>query len=231
MDMVDQEKDNNRRLSCASSALEGVRFVLPTTEWGAWMGRMKEELFKPSIDPQLRQFYSLQLLMMEALKELDKGNQAKTEQILEQILSMSPDEIPFNSKAFLIDSIQEELLLLNKERSALEAYRQKIQAAELLAEKRVCSSLYSEARVASVLNETEKIEAALQEIVDGACTENSSMKGVLLARSRLWLASVLIEQGEKERARKLIEVFRETWDSEAILLERMTSVAALEARL
>jgi tetratricopeptide (TPR) repeat protein len=231
LDMVDQERDNNRRLACASSALEGVRFVLPKAKWGAWMGRMKEELFKPSIDPQLRPFYSLQLLMMEALKELDEGNQEKTEQILGQILSMSPDELPFNSKDFLVGSIQEELLLVKKERPALEDYRQKIQAAELLAEQRSCSSLYSEARIAKVLNEPKKIEAALQEIVDEACTEKSSMKGVLLAQSRLWLASLLVEKGEKERARKLIEIFRETWDSEEILLERMTSVAALEARL
>ncbi len=234
-----EAKDYNRALECASTALDALPWIKPSKEWSRWTEELEELLAKPVYDADLRQFYTIRLMWTEATMYAREGNVDKAKTILEQIQSLSEKDVPLNSKAFFVNEIQKEIALQQKDSETLERILKQNQQST---SENNCSVLFLEAQIANALTDPSRIKNSLQRIIDTECTQNYAFNGLLVAKTRIWLAQILLNDWAsganktKEvrllvEAAKLLEAFNNEWPAADPSLELMTIARALEEKV
>jgi tetratricopeptide (TPR) repeat protein len=232
-----EAKDHNRALECASTALDAHQILTSTNEWNRWTEQLEKLLTKPVYDSDLRQFYTLRLMWAEATLFARQGNLDKAKAVLEQIQSISGKDVPLDSKAFFIKEIQTEIALKEKDRETLERILKQNQNAT---SEDNCFVLFLEARIADTLVESPKL--ILQNILENDCAQNYAFNGLLIAKTRIWLAQILLNDWESNankdkdvgllvEAAKLLEAFKKDCPEGDPNLELMTSASALRDKI
>jgi len=234
-----EAKDYNRALECASAALDALLWLKPPTEWSAWTTQLEKLLAQPVYDADLRQFYTIRLMWSEATIYAQQGKVNEAKVILKQIQSLSSKDVPLDSQDFFIREILTEIALQEKNPEALEKILKQNQKT---ATENNCLVLFLEARIADALMDRARLKKSLQSILDNDCAQQYPFNGLLMAKTRVWLAQILINDwdagpGKKENigplleAVKLLESFKKDWPKGDPNLELMTSIQELEQKV
>jgi len=231
METGKEAEDANRRLDCASQALDAVEWLRPASEWDSWIATMKETLSEPGFEPDLQMFYSFRLLWTQALQHVQTGNLREAKSILKQFQDLENSNLPLGLQPYFVNELRFEIALANEDSNQLEemlaSYRSKAQVGSKLR----CMFNYREARSATALKDNASLEAAAQQISDQECVMNSKTRGILLAHARLWLAELALDAGKNDNARGLLESFRQDWPNADEDLGLTQLASTLEARL
>ena len=223
--------DNNRILECASSALDALDWLKPVEEWETWIERLRSALSQPGFDESLRKFYTIRLIWAEATRDARQGQFVEATARKEQLDSMVASDLPFDAKDWFAREIAFELALAEEDRKALDSLFEEYDAKAAVDSQTWCKGLFRHAKAARVLQDRARLEEALQQITVGSCVHKSTDQGMMLASTRLWRAEMLIEEGQIDDARALLEAFRQAWPTADPDLEVMRFAEALKGRL
>jgi hypothetical protein len=202
-------------MSCSSTALDIITWVLPVEEWEPWMTSLADALKPIELNPYIRNYYALHLLYVEAqmaIKEEDR-NQALT--ILHRIESLPIQGSFRNRKTSFIKKIKRELLLTEgNAESRIKLKNILFQQRRQRAKKNnpfTCISYWEQMRIAETLSQRDQAIEALKFIVKGECRIKEFHHHLLRTKGHLKLAQWYFEKNDYFTAKSHIDLFYQYW--------------------
>ena len=224
-----RHRNYNASADCAYTALNTLVLLKPPEDWSVWSERLQKALAHPELDSDLRKFYSIRLLWLEATIAARALEIEKVKDLIQRVESISADQLPFASRDWILQQMKLELLLQKQDAPGLEKLWKSMQSfSNTNGDTVSCDLLFTEARIGRETNSSIRIETALGRIIKKDCLMGQN-KGVVLARSRVWLAELRVKQTKIPEARLLIDDFHLAWpnpDSDLPIMKQAKEVEA-----
>ena len=221
----------NGAVHCAIAGLDGLIWLAPPDTWPEWQEQVRSTLTHPAVDPDLKQLYSIHLMMAEAIGAARSGELTHAEALLSQIEALDDSLNPLDTRSNYAREIQREIAIASRNPMGLSQLRDSFPtAADTPPLDRSCLSLWNEYRILQALDQLTDASNVAERILDGQCRPIPHQR-LIDVHLQTDLAERALQEGNMEAANGYVTDFRSNWPKPNEDLPLVARIQAVEKQV
>jgi serine/threonine protein kinase/tetratricopeptide (TPR) repeat protein len=221
----------NGALDCSVESMKATIWLRPVELWDPLQAQLREAVTHPAVDADLKQFYSVFLIMTEAFASARAGELENAVAALAQIEALDDQQNPLDIRRIFAREIRREIAIAQRNPTQLGELMTQLPSSNKNPDlPRACISFYNEVKLRRALDETTAATALAEQILRGECRPGSEQSWIE-AQLRSELATWKLRRGDLEATRELVQDFDQDWPNPDADLSAVLAIEAVREKL
>ena len=199
----------NGAVHCAVAGLDALIWLAPPDIWAAWQEQVRSTLTHPAVDPDIKQLYSIHLMMAEAIGAARSSDLTRAEALLSQIEALDDSLNPLDTRSTYVREIRREIAIASRNAEQLSLLLQALPTNEDAPWGRSCLSLWNEFRILQALDQRTAASEVAQRVLGGECRP-IPQQTLIDVQLQADLAENALQDGNLEAATAMYVIFGPT---------------------